>query len=270
MILDCFPYFNEKELLELRIKTLIDYVDGFLITDANLTHRGEPKSFTCVETLKSLGLDEDKIQVLHVELPSFETAPNPWVRERAQRDALSVGLNFLPEDTVFICSDCDEIVNPKVLDELQEFTKQQTDNIVHLNMSFHYGRADMQVVSPSGELFEWQSAFASTVRQLKNAGTLSQMRDAENKVKFGNRDAGWHFSWMGNSDRRLTKLRSIAEYYAWDRPEVQEVCRNFKPDEGSSDMLGRADHLLTSYPHDLLPPELFKLERVKEYLLPSS
>jgi len=30
MLLDCFPYFNEKELLELRIRTLEDHVDGFL------------------------------------------------------------------------------------------------------------------------------------------------------------------------------------------------------------------------------------------------
>ena len=45
---------------------------------------------------------------------------------------------------------------------------------------------------------------------------------------------------------------------------------NYKAQAGGTDPLGRKDHLLTSYPHDLLPPELFKLERVKEYLLPDS
>ena len=60
MLIDCFPYFNEKELLELRIETLYDHVDGFLITDANRTHRGEPKEFSCVNTLRELGIPEKK------------------------------------------------------------------------------------------------------------------------------------------------------------------------------------------------------------------
>ena len=47
MLIDCFPYFNEKELLELRIATLYDHVDGFLITDANRTHR-EPKNLAAL------------------------------------------------------------------------------------------------------------------------------------------------------------------------------------------------------------------------------
>ena len=69
MIIDCFTYYNEKELLELRVRTLEKHVDGFLITDANRTHRGEEKPFTCVDTIRELGLPEEKIQVVHVELP---------------------------------------------------------------------------------------------------------------------------------------------------------------------------------------------------------
>ena len=120
MLLDCFPYFNEKEILELRIATLYDHVDGFLITDANRTHRGEEKPFTVLDTLKELGISDEKIQVLHVELPPYEEAPDPWIRERGQRDALGVGLHMLPDDIIFISSDCDEIVNPAKLSELIE------------------------------------------------------------------------------------------------------------------------------------------------------
>ena len=32
-IVDCFPYFNEKELLELRINLLYDHVDKFIISE---------------------------------------------------------------------------------------------------------------------------------------------------------------------------------------------------------------------------------------------
>ena len=151
MLVDCFPYFNEKELLELRIRTLEDYVDGFLITDANRTHRGEEKPFTCVDTLKELGIDDSKVQVLHVELPSIEEAPDPWLRERAQRDALGVGLHMLSDDTLFICSDCDELVNPLALDKLKA-AAETSDQIVRASMSMHYGRADRQLITPDGVL----------------------------------------------------------------------------------------------------------------------
>ena len=268
MLIDCFPYFNEKELLELRIETLYDHVDGFLITDANRTHRGEPKEFSCVNTLRELGIPEDKVQVLHVELPPIEEAPDPWIRERGQRDALSVGLFQLPEDTFFICSDCDEIANPEKLEEVKEAVLEHSDKTVRLSMSMHYGRADRQLESPTGEKFDWRCGTAGTVRQLKEFGTLSSFRATTNNWYVGNRDAGWHLSWMGDADKRLRKLSSIAEYYIWNKPEVQKLCNEFDPEVGKTDMLGRQDHLITSYPVDKLPEAALRIERVRQYLLP--
>lgn len=267
MLIDTFTYFNEKELLELRIRTLEDHVDGFLITDANRTHRGEEKPFTCIETLKKLGISDEKIQVLHVELPSSSEVIDPWVRERAQRDALSVGLQMLPDDTIFICSDCDEIVNPERLTELKEVVCASEDRPVKLSMSMHYGRADRQLITPDGKLHNWRNAFASTVGVLRDSGTLSSMRATTDNVYFGDLDAGWHFSWMGDSARRLNKLKSYA-HWETDRPDIEKTCERFNADLGSADMLGREDHLITEYPANKLPKGVFDLERVKPFLLP--
>jgi beta-1,4-mannosyl-glycoprotein beta-1,4-N-acetylglucosaminyltransferase len=267
VLIDCFPYFNEKELLELRITTLQDYVDGFLITDANRTHRGEEKPFTALKTLKELGISDENIQVLHVELPSSEQALDPWIRERGQRDALSVGLHMLPDDAVFISSDCDEIPNPSRFPELLEVVAQQKEKFVRLSMSMHYGRADRQLITPSGELHDWRNAVVTTVGQLKNFGTLSSVRACTDNYYFGSLDAGWHFSWMGDSDRRLKKLKSYA-HWETDHPEVEKTCERFDAELGSADMLGREDHLITEYPIEKLPKGVFELERVKKYLLP--
>lgn len=268
MFLDCFPYFNEVELLELRVNLLKNYVDGFVITEANRTHRGDLKEFSCLDTIRSLGLPEDLIKVIHVELPSAEEVVDPWIRERGQRDALASILTYLPESTVFLCSDCDEIPNPSKFTELISKLCLFPEEIFGLSMSMHYGRADLQLCSPTGEFFNWRCATVSTVKVLKNCGSISSIRAKEGRNFIGDRDAGWHLSWMGDASKRKLKLRSIAEHYLWDSEEVRKLCESFVPKEGNTDMLGRQDHLITSYPIEDLPEGAVKLERVKKYLFP--
>ena len=268
MFVDTFTYFNEKELLELRINALKDHVDGFVIAEGDRTHRGDPKPFTLKDTILELELPSDIIQVLEVKLPSWEEAPDPWVRERGQRDALATALWHLPKDAVFICSDCDELPNWECFDDLKSALAENPSRIFGLNMSMHYGRADLQLFSPKGELFQWRCATVCTVGTLEAYGSLTRVREQPNRKFIGLRDAGWHFSWMGTPDQRARKLSSIAEHYIWDRPEVQALCADFVPQEGATDMLGREDHLLTRYPLEDLPEEAVKLDRVKKYLLP--
>ena len=45
MIVDAFIFFNEKELVELRVKYLNDIVDCFLIIEADVTHTGIEKKW---------------------------------------------------------------------------------------------------------------------------------------------------------------------------------------------------------------------------------
>ena len=43
---DCFMYFDEDLLLEIRLDTLFDYVDKFIIVEANIDHAGNKKRTT--------------------------------------------------------------------------------------------------------------------------------------------------------------------------------------------------------------------------------
>ena len=45
MVYDCFPFFNELDLLEIRLNVLKDGVDRFVIVEAGETHTGKPKPF---------------------------------------------------------------------------------------------------------------------------------------------------------------------------------------------------------------------------------
>lgn len=269
MLIDCFPYFNEVELLKLRYEVLKDHVDGFVIAEADRTHRGDPKPFTLERVLEEQNIPFHNIFVVRSFLPSREEAEDPWVRERGQRDALGEALKKLPGDTVFVCSDCDELPNPYFFDEIKEYLAVNPNEVCGLDMSMHYGRADLQLCSDTGELFNWRCATACKVSTLLDLGSITAVRNRQGRHFIGNRDGGWHFSWMGNAERRRTKLSSIAEHYMWDTPEVQSLCDSFIASEGKSDMLGRKDHILTEYPVENLPPEVFKIESVYTYLFPA-
>ena len=67
MIIDSFLFNDEKELLELRLKVLYDYVDKFVIVECDHTFNREPKKLTCKKFLKELGFEKDsKIEVIEV------------------------------------------------------------------------------------------------------------------------------------------------------------------------------------------------------------
>ena len=81
---------------------------------------------------------------------------------------------------------------------------------------------------------------------------------------------------MGDADRMKRKVTSFSHCYD-DIPnavapaysqEMLDHLDSYKPQAGGNDPLGRTDHILVDYPHELLPSELFKIERVKNYLLP--
>lgn len=276
MLFDCFTYFNEVELLELRIKLLEDIVDGFIIADANKTHKGEDKDFSCLEKIRELNLPEDKIQVLHVELPSNKEILDPWVRESAQRDALGVGMRMCPPDSCFFVSDVDEIPKPEFFLKGVESCRANPDHYSRLSMSFLAGRADLRIEQPNIGPLNWVCGTFLLYEHLDK--TLTHIRSINGRnIVLGELDAGWHFSWMGDADRRKTKISSFVHCYD-DIPnavapayteEMMEFLETYKAKEGGTDPLGRGDHILKPYSPELLPPELFKLDRVRQYLLPN-
>ena len=309
-VVDYFPYFNEKEILELRINLLKDHVDKFVIVDANRFYTGKLKSFTCKNTLKELGLwDEDKIQVIELELHSDDDNVDftdydryynyndhkkmlVGSRERIQRDALLSIIDQFDDETVFIVSDCDEIINPEHLNYIPNIVKTNTDAIFKIPLVYLEGRADLRLFyEVNDNPVSWDcSMFLATKKQLKTH-TPNEIRanfnisypilyvgnyENENYVRY--EDMGWHFSWMGDIERKKLKSNSYSHYdhefehivYKKCSGELmEEFIENHKAEEGNISVSGLIGSVMKKYPQENLPQIIFELPRVKEFLLPT-
>ena len=56
-IYDCFQYFNEDHMVDLRMNILDEYVDFFVISESTKTHQGDNKNLILtLENLKNTNI----------------------------------------------------------------------------------------------------------------------------------------------------------------------------------------------------------------------
>ena len=300
-VIDCFPFFNEKELLELRINMLQNFVDEFIIIDSNYTHSGQPKPYTCKQVLKELNLDSPKIKVIEADLSEEGCGiPTPYdlfydsnakhgSRERVQRDYLNSVLDNYTDNTVFIVSDCDEIINPGNIKFISDIVKSNQQVVCKIPLVYLQGQANYRVYKrDTKELYPWNcSMFFATKQQLKKHSpthiranfqlTLPITYITQDNKKL--EDLGWHFSWMGNLDRVKTKAISYCHHgMVLDNYVYQELYGDkmlnyfdtYQLREGNYPISGLKDAFIQKYPIKDLPKEIFSLPNVLNFLLPNN
>ena len=92
-IIDCFNYFDEDMMLEIRLATLCDYVDEFVICEATLDHAGNKKKLNF--DIKKFNKYEKKIKYIVInDLPKIvKNFKKNWhpahARDQFQRNALA-------------------------------------------------------------------------------------------------------------------------------------------------------------------------------------
>lgn len=309
-IVDVFPYFDPtgRELLELRIKLLYDYVDEFVITESNRTQSGIPIERNLRNVLKEYGIPSDKIIIVDLDIPDddnlviepidvtncyYEGASNivalrARVRERMQKDAIRSALYRYSEDTKFICSDSDEIINPHAIGWLCDVVDQIKDTSILCVPLIHYEvRADLRVLDQaSNNWVRWDPLFIATKTQLTNStpcGIRSnyypyyqRVWPAQNGVQV--QDLGWHFSWMGDKSKRAIKLESFSHHSdinhgivmgGYSNVDLREKIVEHEYDDGSPAPDSSHNAVLKKYPISVLPELIFDLPRVRKYLLPN-
>ena len=115
-IIDCFIYFDEDHLLEIRLNTLNNFIDKFVIVEANIDHAGNKRKPTF--DINKYSKFKSKIQYILIKnLPQhndfYKKHWGPaWRRENIQRNALEQGYRDSEPDDIIMISDVDEIPNP--------------------------------------------------------------------------------------------------------------------------------------------------------------
>ena len=132
-VIDCFTFYNELKILDLRLAELKDVVDYFILVEATKTFSGENKR---------LYFDEIKdnykdYPIIHVIVDDMPESGDAWGRERHQRKSIIRGLKniSLNDQDILILSDADEIPDPETVKITAE---KGLSGCAILQMDFYY------------------------------------------------------------------------------------------------------------------------------------
>lgn len=216
-IYDCFCYFNEDLILELRLETLWNYVDHFIVVESTKTISGHPKTINF--NLERFHKYREKIRYLLIEEYPFETS-DPWKNERYQRNFIHRGIADACANDWIIVSDVDEIPNPEALKACDPEKHLRCDLEQHAysyffnNLCVNNGKP---VVWPGSKVVTYKNFVdffreAEQVRNYKATGPLRAIKRAWFK-KFSIQripSGGWHFTWIADIPKIIQKLESFA------------------------------------------------------------
>ena len=219
MIYDCFTFYNEVELLILRLELLHKKIDKFIIVEASKTFTGIPKPYNLEQNWDRLKKFHHKI--LYIKIDDFPSMENPWICENYQRNMISCGLNDCKDHDLIMISDLDEIPDS------QKIPKSVPDGIVKcfLQDNYYYfanNYISRNIVWEGGTKILNYKTFSQNLLSEKyvkyNEITFPQSLNAGNtpmKIRLYRnldyiRDGGWHFGWLGGVDFIMNKLQSFS------------------------------------------------------------
>jgi hypothetical protein len=210
MIIDNFLFCNEFDILEIRLKTLYNHVDKFVIVEGDHTFTNKFKGYQLETQLDLLNPFWDKIEYIKVgKGPSSHT----WTNEHWHRTQFGRAWNNLSEEDIVIISDCDEILRPEAI----EFIKNTDYMYYGLYMPAFYFKFNYLDTKPDWHYKVWARAYRSF---RTDPGKMRNMQANEVPGKSINiHHAGWHFGWIGNEEFAKTKIQSFAHTEV-NKPEI--------------------------------------------------
>ena len=214
MLIDAFTYFNEKELVELRLKYLDSIVDYFVVIESNITFTGKKKEWNFPDILKNnLKEFSHKIQYhqLNIELDKIKNeeswiidnikGDDFWRIENFQRNYIKTVCKKFSDNDILIISDLDEIPSTK---KLNFILNSDFEKIAPIALEQHLFHLDCNYL----RLESWRGSIITTMKAC-NEFSPQKFRRLRNRISHFT-DGGWSFSSFGGYDRVKEKIESYA------------------------------------------------------------
>jgi len=233
-IYDCFMYFDEDVVLDVRLNYLNKYVDKFVIIEAEYNHKGEKRKPKF--DIKNFHTFKDKIIYLLVnqEAPFIEKINsldnedkkggklimNALKRENFQRNHIANGLTEAADEDWIIISDLDEIPNLK-----DNNLKDIKSPLVFFKQLMMYYKFNLIL-----ENYPWIGSKACKKKNLKSPQWLRNIKDRTYfwwrldaffsetkyiKIKIIE-NGGWHFSYLKSPENIEKKLKSYLHHTEYE------------------------------------------------------
>ena len=111
MIYDCFSYWDEDLLLDLRLNILNKFVDFFVIVEGDKTWQNNKKNLR----FDINKFNKFKKKIIYIPVQDLPDGDDPYLRENHQRNCILRGLSKANDNDLIIISDLDEIPNPETI-----------------------------------------------------------------------------------------------------------------------------------------------------------
>lgn len=210
MIYDCIPFFNELDILKLRMQIMAPYVDRFVLEESTVTFSGEPKEMIFAKHREMFAEFAEKIIYVAVDDSPMEGVTT-HERDKYQKNQLIRGMTEAKSDDIVIFGDVDEIPNPQALQKiLRDFDPEK---VYHLAQRMFYCFLNIEEVS--GNLLSITGEFSGVERKrwlgtkICSFGSLPKegivyLREVSTEDPRSVRvtDGGWHFGYMGGDGER--------------------------------------------------------------------
>ena len=223
-VYDCFPFFNELDLLEIRLHELSSVVDEFVIAESTTTHQGEPKPLYFKENAERFEAFGNRIRHIVVDqMPGGDREVDHWHRENYQRNALASGLDDARPEDIILLSDIDEIPRARSVRAAIEWShRSATVHCFELTMyTYFLNYRCNEPWSRNGPRLT-RRRYLRSMQGLRNVhpptsdplrsalrwlSASANMRRPIRRVVHTN--AGWHFSSMGGVGMLAQKIESF-------------------------------------------------------------
>jgi hypothetical protein len=222
-IYDCFPFYNELDLLEVRLEELYDHVDHFVLVEASTTFTDLPKPYYFQENKDRYEKYLDKI--IHVKVEDMPHSKEAWDNDIWQRNSINRGIVDADDNDVIIVSDLDEIPRPKTIDDIRADVDNQ---IWGLRMPLFYFKFNHMLTTTDSKYMVWGMACRKRLMVPADEFRFQRFQLAHLPYDFNQNGirvmehAGWQFSYLGDTEFAKNKIRSFA-HQETNTPETLSI-----------------------------------------------